>query len=163
MICNTLVANTTGSVPFSMAFVSLSMFAVSADANTSAGAPWVICVTSADEASKLKVTFALGLALVNAAPTALKESVSDVAANTVMLPDTAEVVVVVGAAAVVVGAAVVATVVVAPGPPALSLLSLPQAAATNPNRARGTRRRRGVPFMGRHHSQLLTDTPSGTE
>jgi hypothetical protein len=71
------------------------------------------------------------------------------------------------AAAVVVGAAVVATVVVvvvvAPAPVPLSLLSLPQAAAIKPNRARGTRRRREVPFIGRHHSQLLTDTPSETE
>ena len=36
------------------------MLAVSAEANTSAGAPWTICVTSADEASKLKVALARG-------------------------------------------------------------------------------------------------------
>jgi hypothetical protein len=94
----------------------------------------------------------------------LNESVSDAAANTVMLPVTGGVVVVVGAAAVVaaavVGAAVVATVVVAPEP---LPLELPHAAATSPSRASGRRNRRVVGFMAGHHSQLLTDTPSGTE
>ena len=65
------------------------MLAVSAEAKTSAGAPWVICCTSADEASKLKVTLASGLAAVKAAPISLNASVSDAAANTVMSPVTA--------------------------------------------------------------------------
>ena len=66
----------------------------------------------------------------NASPTALNESVSDAAANTVMSPETAGVVVV---AAVVAGAAVVAAVVAgasvagAAVVPAASLLSLPHA------------------------------------
>ena len=51
MIWSRFVAKTTGSVPLRLAAVSLSMFAVSAEAKTSAGAPWVICCTSADDAS----------------------------------------------------------------------------------------------------------------
>src|SRR5262245_32317929 len=86
MIVNRLVANTTGSVPLSSASVSLSMFAVSAEANTSAGAPSVICCTSADEASKLNVAVASGLAAVNASPISVNDSVNDAAANTVMSP-----------------------------------------------------------------------------
>ena len=55
MIVSRLVAKITGSVPLRPASVSLSMLAVSAEANTSAGAPSVICCTSAEEASKLNV------------------------------------------------------------------------------------------------------------
>ena len=48
----------------------------------------MICCTSADEASKLNVAVASGLAAVNASPTSVNDSVSDVAANTVMSPAT---------------------------------------------------------------------------
>ena len=116
------MAKITGSVPFSPASVSLSMLAVSAEAKTSAGAPWVICCTSADEASKLKVALASGLASVKASPTAVNDSVSEAAANTVMSPSTA--------GAVVVAAAVVAAAVVV--------------AAVSPLRGRGGRRRRAA-------------------
>ena len=81
------------------------MLAVSAEANTSAGAPSVICCTSAEEASKLNVAFASGLAAVNASPTSVNDSVSDAAANTVMSPSTP-------AAAVVAGASVVSAAAV---------------------------------------------------
>jgi len=64
------------------------MLEVSAEAKTSAGAPWEICCTRADDASKLNVTFASGLAAVNAEPISLNASVSDAAAKTVMSPDT---------------------------------------------------------------------------
>ena len=103
------MAKITGSVPFSPGSVSLSMLAVSAEAKTSAGAPSTICCTSADEASKLKVALASGLASVKASPTAVNDSVSEAAANTVMSPSTAAAVV----AVVVVAAAVVAAAVVA--------------------------------------------------
>ena len=56
----------------------------------------MICCTSADEASKLNVALASGLAAVNASPTSVNDSVSDAAANTVMSPSTAGVVAVVG-------------------------------------------------------------------
>ena len=62
----------TGSLPLSPASVSLSMLAVSAEANTSAGAPSMICCTSAEEASKLNVAVASGLAALNASPTSVK-------------------------------------------------------------------------------------------
>ena len=75
------------------------MLAVSAEAKTSAGAPSVICWTSADEASKLNVASASGLAAVNASPTSVNDSVSDAAAKTVISPSTP-------AAAVVAGVAV---------------------------------------------------------
>src|SRR5262245_27568241 len=112
MIVNRLVAKITGSVPFRPASVSLSMFAMSAEANTSAGAPSVICCTSAEEASKLNVADASGFAAVKASPTSVNDSVNDVAANTVMSPSTPAAAVDAGAAvvaaAVVLGAAVVA-------------------------------------------------------
>ena len=88
MIVSRLVAKITGSLPLRPASVSLVMLAVSAEANTSAGAPSVICCTSAEEASKLNVAVASGLAAVNASPTSVNDSVSDAAANTVMSPST---------------------------------------------------------------------------
>ena len=75
MIVNRLVAKITGSLPLSPGSVSLSILAVSAEANTSAGAPSMICCTSADDASKLKVALASGLAAVNASPTSVNDSV----------------------------------------------------------------------------------------
>ena len=104
------------------------MLAVSAEAKTSAGAPWVICCTSADEASNENVALASGLAFVKAAPMSVNAPVSDAAANTVMSPLTAPAAVVVAPPVVVVAAAVVA-VVVADDP---LLLSLPQAATPTP-------------------------------
>src|SRR5215468_3095726 len=86
------------------------MFFWLAEANTSAGAPALICVARAELAAKLKVTFVPGWAASNCLPSSPKDSVSDAAANTVMLPDTD-------------GEAVVAGLVV--GPEADPLSSLP--------------------------------------
>ena len=61
MICNRFVAKTTGSVALPPASVSFVMLATSAEANTSAGAPSLICVTSSDDAAKLNVTVASGI------------------------------------------------------------------------------------------------------
>ncbi len=97
MIARRFVAKITGSVPLSPASVSLSMLLVSADAKTSAGAPCEICCTSAEEASKLNVTFASGFAAVNAAPMSVNAAVSEAAAKTVMSPSTPGLVVVEGA------------------------------------------------------------------
>src|SRR3954454_13570204 len=120
MIDSKMVANTTGAVPVSDALVSLSMFAWSALAKRSAGAPWVICWTRADEASKLNATLAFGFICVKASPAALNASLSEAAANTVIEPETAGIVVVV---AVVAAAAAVAFVVgAAAGAPAAAAL-----------------------------------------
>ncbi len=145
------MAKITGSVPFSPGSVSLSMLAVSAEAKTSAGAPSMICCTSADEASKLNVALASGLASVKASPTAVNDSVSEAAANTVMSPSTAVAVVVAAAvvAAAVVAAAVVAAAVVAEDPSSSS----PQAAARRARTATGMRSRRDGLDMASHCSQ----------
>ena len=97
MIVSTLVAKISGSLPFRPASTSFVMLFVSAEAKTSAGAPWMICCTSADDASKLSVTLASGLASVNASPASVKDSVSEAAANTVISPSTAPAAVVVAA------------------------------------------------------------------
>ena len=61
MISSWFWAKTSGEPAFWPASVSFFMFASSAEANTSAGAPWVIWVTSAEEAAKLNVILAPGL------------------------------------------------------------------------------------------------------
>jgi hypothetical protein len=86
MIDSRFVAKFTGADPFKTGVVNLSMFAVSADANRSAGAPSIICFAKVDDASKLNVTFTPGFFFVNAAPTSLNAVVKDDAANTVIDP-----------------------------------------------------------------------------
>ena len=157
MIVSRLVAKITGSLPLRAASVSLVMLAVSAEANTSAGAPSVICCTSAEEASKLNVAVASGLAAVNASPTSVNDSVSDAAANTVMSPSTPAGAVLAGAsvvvAAVVAGSAVVSGAAVVAGAAAAALVdaasssSSPQAAASKAKAATGTRSRRDALVM----------------
>jgi len=88
MISARLVANTTGSIALLPASVSFAMLLRSADANTSAGAPSPIWVTSSDEAAKLKVTRAPGCSTTNASPISVNAAVNEVAANTVTSPDT---------------------------------------------------------------------------
>ena len=63
------------------------MFVPSADAKTSAGAPPWICCTSADDAPKLNVTVVPGFAFWKSAPIFVNASVSDAAADTVMVPE----------------------------------------------------------------------------
>ena len=81
-----LVANTFGS-DAPPASTTWSMFFGLAEANTSAGAPELICSARAELAPKLNVTFAPGLAASNCLPSSVNDSVSEAAANTVMLPD----------------------------------------------------------------------------
>ena len=109
------------------------MLAVSADANTSAGAPWLICVTSDEDAAKLNVTFAPGLAASNAVPISLNESVSDAAANTVRSPVTLGAPVVVGA----VVAGELPAVVAGPVVVEMVAASSPQPAVTSPKERGG--------------------------
>src|SRR3954468_17012341 len=70
-----------------LASTSCCMFFGDAEANASAGAPWVICWASAELAPKLKVTFVPGWAVSKAWPIAVKDSLSDAAAKTLRLPD----------------------------------------------------------------------------
>ncbi len=107
------------------------MLLVSADAKTSAGAPCEICCTSADDASKLNVTFASGFADVNAAPMSVKAAVSDAAAKTVMSPETGAVVDAGAALDAAVESGTDGAEDAADDP-----LSSPQAAARNPKRPR---------------------------
>src|SRR5688572_19074108 len=65
---------------------SLSMFARSADANTSAGAPPWICVTSADDDAELRLTVVPGCFRSNFVFISANASVSEAASATVMLP-----------------------------------------------------------------------------
>lgn len=62
------------------------MLSRSADANTSAGAPACIWATSADDAAKFNVTVAFGFRRSNCLPSAVNASVSDAAAETVIVP-----------------------------------------------------------------------------
>ena len=61
------------------------MFASSADANTSTGAPPWIWSTSADDASKLNVTCVPGFVFSKCVPIAVNASVNDAAAETVIV------------------------------------------------------------------------------
>src|SRR5579859_4134217 len=63
--------------------MATSICLVLAEAKTSAGAPWVICVASWSEPAKLKLTVAPLLAALNLVAISLKASVSEAAANTV--------------------------------------------------------------------------------
>src|SRR6266508_1114928 len=80
-ICSRLLANTRGG-PTRLA--TLSMLLVSAEANTSAGAPCWIWVASAWLPAKLKVTLVSGCAAVKSLPSLANAAVSDAAANTLI-------------------------------------------------------------------------------
>ena len=68
--------------------VTWSMFFGAAEANTSAGAPWLICWASAELPAKLNITFTPGCAASKSLPSWVNVPVSDAAANTVTVPDT---------------------------------------------------------------------------
>src|SRR6185295_16431356 len=94
------------------ASVTFFMFASSAEANTSAGAPLLAWVASVEEESKENFTWTPGLAASNDFPISVKASVSEAAASTVMSPlSLGSVVVVVGAVVVVVVVAFLVVVV----------------------------------------------------
>src|SRR6478609_8448262 len=77
-----LDATLTGAPSRSPACAALSMLRVSADANTSAGAPWVSCVTRSEEPAKENSTDVPGLSVLNCSPMAVNEDFNDAAANT---------------------------------------------------------------------------------
>ena len=66
--------------PVSESPVALSMFLVSAEAKTSAGAPCWICATRSEEPAKLKVTVTPGCAFSNSAPISVNVFFSEAAA-----------------------------------------------------------------------------------
>jgi len=69
------------------ASVALVMFAMSAEANTSAGAPATSCATRSDDPAKLNVTVDPGLSCWKIVPIWVKVALSDAAANTVSVAE----------------------------------------------------------------------------
>lgn len=63
-------------------FSALSMLSWSAEAKTSAGAPWAICCNNDPVAAKLKLTFTPGFFAANDLPSSLNDSVRLAAAET---------------------------------------------------------------------------------
>ena len=63
------------------------MFLVSAEANTSAGAPWVICVARSEEPAKLSVTLVPGFLASNSSASCVNVALSEAAAKTVTVPE----------------------------------------------------------------------------
>src|SRR4029453_1096935 len=63
------------------------MFFGAAEANTSAGAPLLICCASVELAPKLSLTVTPGWAASNIFPIVVNDSVNDAAARTVTVPD----------------------------------------------------------------------------
>ena len=86
-ISRTLVAKSTGVPPTSFASASLAMFFVSAEAKTSAGAPWVIWVTRSEDPAKLRVTLVPGCLASKSVASSVNVDFSEAAANTVIEPD----------------------------------------------------------------------------
>ena len=63
------------------------MFFVSAEAKTSAGAPWVIWVTRSEDPAKLRVTLVPGFLDSKSLANSVNVDFSEAAANTVIDPD----------------------------------------------------------------------------
>src|SRR5690242_4250506 len=81
-----LVAKLTGLPPSRPACEALSMLRVSAEANTSAVAPWVSCVTRSEEPANENSTEEPGLSVLYWLAISVNADFSDAAANTVMEP-----------------------------------------------------------------------------
>ena len=82
-ICSVFEAKFTGAPSTRLSLVAFSMFLVSAEANTSAGAPDWIWVTRSDDPAKLNATWTPGWLASNCSPNVVKVVLSDAAANTV--------------------------------------------------------------------------------
>src|SRR6476646_2885660 len=63
------------------------MFFGAAEANTSAGAPLLICCASVELAPQLSLTVTRGWAVSNVLPMVVNDSVNDAAARTVTMPE----------------------------------------------------------------------------
>ncbi|BDB42555.1 hypothetical protein IWGMT90018_30010 [Mycobacterium kiyosense] len=79
---NVLVANATGSAASSPALATLSICAVSAEAKTSAVAPWVNWVARSEDPAKLNLTSVPGLSALKRVPIWVNALFSEAAANT---------------------------------------------------------------------------------
>src|SRR5262249_11766889 len=91
MIASRLRTKRSGVPATSPASTTFFMFSPSADANTSAAAPSMICRASVDEPAKLNSTLVPGCAVSKSFPIVRNASVSDAAANTVSVaPPAAE-------------------------------------------------------------------------
>src|SRR3954469_5891596 len=84
-ICITFFTNGVG-LEAAPADTTWSMFFVLADANTSAGAPCVICCASPELGPKLNTTLTPLCAFSNSSPSTVNASVRDAAANTLTVP-----------------------------------------------------------------------------
>src|SRR3954452_8115620 len=82
-ISSVLEAKFAGSPSMALADAALSMLAVSAEANTSAGAPCWICATRSEDPPKLSFTVTPLCSLSKALPMSVNVPVSDAAAKTV--------------------------------------------------------------------------------
>src|SRR5215468_4244080 len=71
------------------ALTTCCMFFGDAEANTSAGAPWLICAARSELAPKLSLTLLPGWALSNCLASVVNASFNEAAANTVTVPLTA--------------------------------------------------------------------------
>lgn len=85
-IASLFFANVLGASVIVLVSVTCFMFAGAAEANTSAGAPWLSCWASAELPPKLNLTFVPGWAASKSSPSWVNVSVSDAAANTVTSP-----------------------------------------------------------------------------
>jgi hypothetical protein len=81
-----LLAKFTGVPDTRLAVVALVILLVSADANTSAGAPAVSWVTRSEDPAKLNVTVDPGFSVWKIVPISVNVAFSDAAANTVNVP-----------------------------------------------------------------------------
>ena len=79
-------AKLTGSLVSRPASTALVMLFVSAEVNTSAGAPWVSWATRSEEPAKLNVTDVPGLSFSKRVPSSVNVDLSEAAANTVTSP-----------------------------------------------------------------------------
>ena len=85
-IVSVLEAKLTGSPASRSAWAALSMFFVSAEANTSAGAPWVNWVTRSEEPAKENSMSVPGLSVLNCSPISVNDFFNDAAAKTMSFP-----------------------------------------------------------------------------
>ena len=86
-ISSTFSVKTSGSAACRSASVTTFICGWLAEANTSAGAPWVIWVASAELPAKLNWMSRSGLSAISWSPSSPKTSVSEAAAKTVSVPD----------------------------------------------------------------------------
>src|SRR6476661_8687141 len=86
-ISRTFVAKLLAVPSMSFASESLVIFFVSAEAKTSAGAPWLICVTRSEDPAKFSVILVPGFFASKSLASLVKVALREAAAKTVMVPE----------------------------------------------------------------------------